>query len=70
VRLHAGGVGRVNSGVLVDVRRGEALDTLELIDDAGTVLLAHAHGVHDDERLRTREVLLRLLRGALDRRPA
>lgn len=55
----------MSSAVLVDVRRGEALDTLELIDDTGNVFLMRAWGVHDDERARTREAVLRLLRGLL-----
>jgi hypothetical protein len=55
----------VSGGALVRVERGQAGDILELIDDAGLVYIVHAHGVHDDERLRTREALLRLLREAL-----
>jgi hypothetical protein len=58
------------SAVLVRVERGVLPDTLELIDDAGLVYLMRAWGVHDDERLRTREAVLRLLREALERRPA
>jgi hypothetical protein len=59
----------VSCGVLVRVERGEAFDVVELIDDAGNVLLAHAHGIHDDERLRTREALLRLMRALLATAP-
>jgi hypothetical protein len=55
----------MGTGVLVRVERGEVFDVIELIDDAGNVLLAHAHGIHDNERLRTREALLRLLRAQL-----
>jgi len=40
---------------LREVRRGESADELELIDSAGNVVLLRAHGVHDDERFRTRE---------------
>lgn len=46
---------------LREVLRGEAPDEIQLITTDGSVLIAHAHGVHDDERLRTREAALRLL---------
>lgn len=54
---------------LVRVERGAAPDVIELIDDAGLVYLMHAHGVHDDERARTREAVLKLLRGVLASAP-
>jgi hypothetical protein len=60
----------VSSGVLVRVERGKALDVVELIDDAGNVVLCHAHGVHDDEKLRVRESIVQLLRGLLAKAPA
>jgi hypothetical protein len=46
---------------LRDIRRGECGDEIELIDSAGCVVILHAHGVHPDERLRTRERALKLL---------
>lgn len=59
----------VSGRVLERIERGEG-HTLELIDNAGLVYLVHAHGVDDAERARTREAVLRLLREALERRPA
>lgn len=53
------------TAVLRDVRRGEAPDELEVIDTTGAVLIVHAHGVHADEKLRTREAVLKLLAHAL-----
>lgn len=46
---------------LRDVRRGVEPDELELTTTDGTVLILHAHGVHVDERRRTREAVLQLL---------
>jgi hypothetical protein len=37
---HERGADAVNGSVLVDARRGRAFDTMELIDNAGSVLLA------------------------------
>ena len=47
--------------VLREVRRGTEPDALEFILTDGTVLIAHAHGIHTDERRRTREALLKVL---------
>jgi hypothetical protein len=55
----------VNGGVLVRVERGEGVDVVELIDDAGNVVMCHAHGIHPDERLRVRESILKLLRDTI-----
>jgi hypothetical protein len=55
----------VSGGVLERVERGETLDVVELIDAAGNVFLVHAHGVDGPERARTREAVLKLLRGRL-----
>jgi hypothetical protein len=52
---------------LREIRRGEAPDEIEVIDEEGYVLLARAHGVTPDERLRVRERLLRLLADGLDK---
>ncbi len=52
---------------LRQVRRGDDVDELHLIDTAGRVVILHAHGVHDDERLRTRERALQLLGEVLPR---
>jgi 4-hydroxy-3-methylbut-2-enyl diphosphate reductase IspH len=49
------------SATLRDVRRGEDPVELYLVDADGRVVILHAHGVHDDERLRTRERALQLL---------
>ena len=46
---------------LREVARGREPDELEFITTDGSVLLAHAHGVHADEQLRTREAIFRLL---------
>jgi hypothetical protein len=46
---------------LREIRRGEFADELYLIATDGTVTILHAHGVHADERLRTRERALKLL---------
>lgn len=57
----------INTGrpVLTAVRRGEALDEIELLDATGTVLILHAHGVTADEQHRTRELAFTLLTVAL-----
>jgi len=47
--------------------RGEAPDEIFLVDTTGAVLILHAHGVHDDEKLRVRERALHLLSEALAR---
>ena len=47
--------------VLREVRRGTEPDELEFILTDGTVLIAHAHGIHADEQRRTREALLKVL---------
>ena len=60
---------RGSDSVLVDVRRGAAVDELELIDRAGHVVLLTAYGVNLDERRRTRERAFRLLSTALARGP-
>lgn len=52
---------------LREIRRGEQLDEIYLVDIEGRVVIVHAHGIHDDERLRTREAALRLLSEALPR---
>ena len=52
---------RAPAGTLREIRRGECADGIELIDSAGNVTILHAHGVHPDERLRTRERALQLL---------
>jgi hypothetical protein len=57
------------SPALQEVRRGAAPDELEVIDQTGTVLILHAHGMHTDEQLRTRERALRLLADALAAHP-
>jgi hypothetical protein len=46
---------------LREVRRGEASDELDFILSDGSVLIAHAHGLHADEQLRVREALLKVL---------
>ncbi|HTK42080.1 MAG TPA: hypothetical protein VL287_10870 [Gemmatimonadales bacterium] len=46
---------------LREIRRGEVSDEIEQIDTAGHVTILHAHGVHPDEQLRTRETALKLL---------
>ena len=53
--------------MLSQIRRGEAPDELELLDGAGLIVILHAHGIHDDEKLRTRERALRLLSEVLAR---
>jgi hypothetical protein len=54
----------VAAPMLREIRRGETADALELIDAAGNVTILHAHGVHDDERARVRELALKLLQSA------
>jgi hypothetical protein len=44
-----------------EVRRGREPDEREFITSDGHVLIAHAHGVHIEERRRTREAILRRL---------
>jgi hypothetical protein len=63
-RRHSDGC-RTCGGQLARVERGASVDVVELIDADGNVVLCHAHGVHDDEKLRVRETILRLLRGLL-----
>jgi hypothetical protein len=41
----------------------------ECVTDAGHVVIAHAHGVHPEERRRTRAAILRLLEDALSLSP-
>jgi hypothetical protein len=60
----------VSGGVLARVERGKDLDVVELIDNAGLVYIVHAHGLHDDERARMREAVLKLLRGLLAPAPS
>ena len=55
--------------MLREVRRGGEPDELEFIIHDGQVLIAHAHGVHVEERQRTREAILRLLLDALALNP-
>jgi hypothetical protein len=50
---------------LREVARGREPDELQFIASDGRVLLAHAHGVHLEERRRTREAILTLLREQL-----
>jgi hypothetical protein len=52
---------------LREIKRGECGDEIELIDSTGNVVLLHAHGVHPDEQLRTRELALWLLVGHRER---
>jgi hypothetical protein len=52
---------------LREIRRGENADELELIDATGNVLILHAHDVHPDEQLRTRELALKLLQEGIAR---
>jgi hypothetical protein len=47
---------------LREIRRGECADEVYLVATDGTVTILHAHGVHADERLRTRERALKLLK--------
>lgn len=46
---------------LREVRRGEDLDEIQLVATDESVLIVHAHGLHADEKLRTRETALKLL---------
>jgi hypothetical protein len=52
---------------LVDIRRGRDGDSIEFTDVTGKVLIAHAHGIHPEERQRTREALLKLLAPLVER---
>jgi hypothetical protein len=53
--------------VLRDIKRGAQPDMIEFTLTDGSILIAHAHGVHTDERLRTREALLKVLTHRLPR---
>jgi hypothetical protein len=44
-----------------DIRRGVEGDAIEFTLEDGRVLITHCHGVHADEKLRTREALLQVL---------
>jgi hypothetical protein len=60
-------VSHAPAAALREVRRGDDGDEIHLIDTEGRVTIVHAHGIHDDERLRTRERALQLLSEALPR---
>ncbi len=62
-----GAVNRELPARLNQMCRGEAPDEIFLVDTTGAVLILHAHGVHDDEKLRVRERALHLLSEALAR---
>jgi hypothetical protein len=51
----------VSAAPVRDICRGPEPDELEFTLVDGTVLIAHAHGVHRDEQLRTREALMAAL---------
>ena len=52
---------------LRQIRRGDGVDEIHLIDTLGRITILCAYGLHDDERLRTRERALQLLGEALPR---
>jgi hypothetical protein len=51
--------------ILREVCRSGEPDVIEFVTADGHVLLMHAHEVHVEERRRTRETILRLLRERL-----
>jgi hypothetical protein len=54
---------------LREIRRGDA-DLLELVTTDGAMILLHAHGVHLDEQVCTKERALKVLCDALRDAPA
>jgi hypothetical protein len=54
---------------LREVRRGDELHELQLIDSDGRVVILLGYGLTPDERIRMREAALRLIRDVLPRDP-
>jgi hypothetical protein len=54
---------------LREVRRGDELHELQLIDSDGRVVILLGYGLTPDEQIRMREAALRLIRDVLPRDP-
>ena len=50
-----------------EARQGDEPDEILLVADDGSVLIVHAHGLHSDEKYRTRAAVLKLLQSATPR---